>query len=134
MQADDDELFFKNPAIKAKKEAEFRKVTESLPAVLPKTTIFDGMKYNHSTKVFGLSLGMKEQDAVVMAEKFRRAERQARQENPSQSISRTIELVAPTLTPEELAFCIGMVVIEKSQIQAGLDNPLSGLLDSLGGN
>ncbi len=128
---DEEELFFANPAIKAKKAAEFQRVKESLPKDFPKvSTAFDGIKYNHSTKVFGLSLGMEEKQAIIMAEKFRKAENQARQENPSQSISRTIELVAPTLTPEELAFCIGLVVIEKSQIQQS-DNPLSKLLGLL---
>lgn len=128
------DMFYRNPANMQKKLADYEEFKKTTPAKYPKLSdLFDKIKYKHGDRTFGISLGMQEEQAKVMAEKFRRAEEQARKENPTgQILSRTVAIVAPTLSPEELAFCVGLVILEKQKAMNG-DDPLRILKDLLGG-
>jgi hypothetical protein len=112
---------FVNPVKALEKIKEERRYRDSLPAKHPKiNTIFDKMKYDHKNPVLGYSIGMEEKQAIVLADKFAKAEAEARAISHEGFPSRTLEILMPQLTPEELVFCASHILSEKLRFTGGL--------------
>jgi hypothetical protein len=91
------------------------------------------VKFNHDDSMFGESLGLDDAAAGKMAAKFSKASAKARKGGRGY-VSRTVEQVLPTLSPEEIAFCVGMVIKEKIDMERKLGGDLSGLMRQMGIN
>lgn len=113
--------FFVNPLKELEKIREQHRLRNAQPAKHPKiNTIFDKVKYDHKNPVLGHSIGMEEKQAVILADKFAKAEAQARAISEEGFASRALEILMPQLTPEELVFCASHVLVEKLRVQQAM--------------
>lgn len=87
----------------------------------PKTNELNkDIKFNPNAPIFGESFGMTDADTGVMAAKFETASRKAKElgfRQGMQYMNKTVELVLPTLTPQEIAFCVGSVIRDKMKFE-----------------
>jgi hypothetical protein len=96
-------------------------------------TVSKDIKFNHSTPYFGASLGMSDTGAGTMAAKFATASTKARKSDGGY-VSKVVEAVLPTLSPEEIAFCVGVVVKQKLDMERQLGGDMGGMLRQMGIN
>lgn len=113
--------FFVNPLKELEKIKEQHKLRNAQPAKHPKiNSIFDKVKYDHKNPMLGHSIGMEDKHTVILADKFAKAEAEARAISGEGFVSRTLEILMPQLTPEELIFCASHVIAEKLRVQQAI--------------
>jgi hypothetical protein len=124
-------IFKKLPFNEDKKSSEG---SESPKDEYPKiNTIGVTVPYKHTDSSLSGALGLSDKDTKTMALKFQAASEKAKLGGSSGYISRTVEIVLPTLNGQELAFCVGAMVAEKVKLEKRFsEGDISGLLDMLG--